>query len=125
MLSTATGTSQNNNKDNYKVTITYQIHNMSSHYSTYLSTLIHVTIKIILLSSYYHSHFTDEDIETWRSNCPKFHSEQKESQDSNPGPRDSRTLCLSFLPCSATSTLQKVLLQVLFPARTFTDPRTN
>lgn len=77
MLSTATGTSQNNNKDNYKVTITYLIHNMSSHYSTYLSTLIHVTIKIILLSSYYHSHFTDEDIETWRSNCPKFHSEQK------------------------------------------------
>lgn len=91
----------------------------------YLSTLIHVTIKIILLSSYYHSQFTDEDTEAWRSKCPTFHSEQEESQDSNSGPRDSRILCLQFLPRNATSALQQVLLQVLFPARTFTDPRTN
>lgn len=57
---------------------------MSSHYTMYL--VLYVTTKIILLSSYYHSHFTDEDIETWGSNCLKLHSEQEESQDSNPGP---------------------------------------
>lgn len=45
--------------------------NMSSHYAIYLNTLIHLMTTIILSSYDYYSHFTDEEMETRRSTCPR------------------------------------------------------